>query len=195
LDPAEEENGLPGYLLHTIGRLELLSLDDVEEETNEEVGDGGDSDVEGDDLAEHDGAMNMAISERLATIVDEDGSDIVNNGESNYIELRKGSHPKLHIPGIPNSWVPTMQKMEKGALDFDAIDNPGRWCNFTFRPGFASNGGVYTKHTLSTGATPVPEVDGKCSRGPWEFHYQGFKGEGSFWCCIESCTEINSMVD
>jgi hypothetical protein len=179
VDPAEEENGLPGYLLRTIGRLELLSLDDVEEETNE-VGDGGDSDVEGDDLAEHDEAMTAAISERLATIVDEDGNDIVDDGDSNYIELRKGSHPELHIPGIPLSWVPAVQKVEKGEPDFDALDNPGRWCNFTFRPEFASNGGVYTKHTLSTGATPVPEVDGKRSRGPWEFHYQGFKGEGSF---------------
>jgi hypothetical protein len=124
--------------------------------------------------------MNTAISERLTTIVDEDGNDIVDDGDSNYIELRKGSHPELHIPGIPISWVPSMQKVEKGEPDFDAIDNPGRWCNFTFRPDFASNGGVYTNHTLSTGATPVPEVDGKRSRDPWEFHYQGFKGECSF---------------
>ena len=49
LDEDEAVDSLPGYLLRSIARLELLSLSDVEEETNE-VGDGGDSDVEGDDL-------------------------------------------------------------------------------------------------------------------------------------------------
>jgi hypothetical protein len=42
-NPLEDAYLLPGYLLFTVGRLELLSLSDVEEETNE-VGDGGDSD-------------------------------------------------------------------------------------------------------------------------------------------------------
>jgi hypothetical protein len=100
---------LPGYLICTIGR----PLSDVEEETNE-VGDGGDRDVEGDDLAEHDKAMNTAIAERLATIVDDDGNEVVDDCESNFIQLRKISHPELHIPGIPENWVPAMQKVEKG---------------------------------------------------------------------------------
>jgi hypothetical protein len=73
-----------------------------------------------------------------------------------------------------------MQKVEQGEPNFDEIDDPGRWCKFTFCPEFDSNGGAYTKHTLSTGATPVPEVDGKRCRDLWEFHYQGFKGKESF---------------
>jgi hypothetical protein len=176
-NPLEEAPALPCYLLRTIARIELLSLDDVEEETNE-VGDGGDSDVEGDDLTEHDEAMKTVILERLATEADDDGNDIVDDGDSNCILLKKGSHPEIKIPGIPDNWVPPHQKVEKGEPNFDEIDNPGKWCNFTFRPEFGAHGGAYTKHTLSTGATPVPEVDGKRCRGPWEFFYQGYKGEG-----------------
>jgi hypothetical protein len=124
--------------------------------------------------------MNAAIAKRFATVVNNDDNGIVDDGDSNCILLKKGSHPNLHIPGIPVNWVPAMQKVEQGKPNFDEINNPGWWCNFTFCPEFGSNGGAYTKQTLSTGATPVPEVDGKCCRGPWEFHYQGFKGKGSF---------------
>ena len=179
LDEDEAADSLPGYLLRSIARLELLSLSDVEEETNE-VGDGGDSDVEGDDLEEHDEAMTTAIAERLATAADDDGNEIIDDGDRNSFLLKKGSHPDLNIPSIPENWVPATQKVEKGEPTFDEIDNPGQWCNFTFRPEFGANGGAYTKHTLPTGATPVPEVDGKRCRGPWEFHYQGYKSEGSF---------------
>ena len=166
------DNRLPAYLLRSIARLELLSLSDVEEETNE-VGDGGDSDVEGDDLAEHDEAMTTAIAERLATAADDDGNEIIDDGDRSSILLKKGFHPDINIPSVPENWVPATQKVEKGEPNFDEIDNPGKWCNFTFRPEFGSNGGAYTKHTLPTGATPVPEVDGKRCRGAWEFHYCG----------------------
>jgi hypothetical protein len=176
IEDVEDVNPLPGYLLRTITRIEQLSLIDVEEENNE-VGDGGDSDVEGDDLAEHDEAMNTAISERVATAVEDDGDVAVDDCQSNFVELRKD----LSMPGVPENWVRAVPKLNKGEpATFEEIDNPGRWCSFTFRPEFASSGGAYTKHTLSTGATPVGKgPDGKRSRGPWEFHYQGFKGDSN----------------
>ena len=96
-DPSqwEEDSELPVYLLRAIGRLELLSLSDVEEETNE-VGDGGDSDIEGDDLVEHGKAMNDALADRLATIADDDGNEIVDDGANNSILLKKGYDPGRH---------------------------------------------------------------------------------------------------
>ena len=137
-----------------------MSLNDVEEETNE-VGDGGDSDVEGDDLAEHDEAMTAALADRLATKADDNGNDIFEDGDNNSILLKKGFDPEINIPSIPDNWVPVAQKVDKGEPTFDDVDNPGKWCNFTFRPEFGTNGGAYTKHTLSTGAISVPKVDGK----------------------------------
>ncbi len=118
LDEDKAADSLPDYLLRSIARLELLSLSDVEEETNE-VGDGGDSDVEGDDLEEHDEAMTTAIAERLATAADDDGNEIIDDGDRNSFLLKKGSHPDLNIPSIPENWVPATQKVEKGEPTFD----------------------------------------------------------------------------
>ena len=87
-EAADSSDSLPGYLLGSIARLELLSLTDVEEEINE-VGDGGASDVEGDDLEEHDNAMNAAITERLVTTADDDGKEVIDDSDRNSFLLKK----------------------------------------------------------------------------------------------------------
>ena len=117
--------------------------------------------MEGDDLEEHNDVMNAAIAERLATTANDDGNEVIDDSDRNSFLLKKGSHPEIKIPSIPEDWVPATQKVQKGEPDFDEVDNPGQWCNFTFCPEFAASGGAYTKHTLPTAATPVPEVDGK----------------------------------
>ncbi len=127
--------------------------------------------MEGDDLEEQDNAMNAAIAERLVSTADDDGNEVIDNSDRNSFLLKKGSHPEISIPSIPENWVPATQKVQKGEPDFDEVNNPSQWWNFTFRPEFAAGGGAYTKHTLPTAATPVPEVYGKGCRGKWEFHY------------------------
>jgi hypothetical protein len=126
LDGDKAANSLPGYLLRSIVRLELLLLSDVEGETNK-VGDGGVSDVEGVNLEEHNKAMTTAIAERLATVVDDDGNEIIDNGNKKSFLLKKGSHPDINIPRIPEkNRVPATQKVEKGEPNFDESDNPGQ---------------------------------------------------------------------
>ncbi len=81
-DHLEEDNPLPDYLLRTIGRLELLSLNDVVEESNE-AGDGGDSDAEGNDACDHDVALTtsvldwMSLLEEMAVVEDAINNSVV----------------------------------------------------------------------------------------------------------------------
>ena len=78
-----------------------------------------------------------------------------------------------HHPGTPSNWVAPAAKSAQGEPDFHLVDNPGNWLDFTFRPQFKTPSGPYVCHALPTGATPVPETNGK-DGGRWEFHYSGW---------------------
>jgi len=94
------------------------------------------------------------------------------------------------IPGAPNGWVlpchpedwkPNPKKLNKNEPDvpFDAIDNPGSWSECVFRPKFAGKGGHgnYVCHQLPTGATPVPETNGRRKVGDFDFFHTGWQKE------------------
>ena len=154
-------------------------MDDVLEDVNEE-GPGGDSDNEADDMLEHDSAMVEAMEERRQLeAVEED--ETVEFNDRNAILLKKGgTEPVLKLPGPPPDWSAPARKEAKGEPLFSDVDNPGGWDEFTYRPEFATKGDKqYVKHVLPTGATPVPEVDGKRKVGPWEFFYGGWKDSGN----------------
>ena len=84
-------------------------------------------------------------------------------------------------PSAPDDWTPQAKKLNKKepAAPFESLDNPGKWSKFVYRPKFASKGGHgdYVSHTLPTGATPVPETNGKRSVGDFDFFYQGWQKE------------------
>ena len=78
-----------------------------------------------------------------------------------------------------NYEVPAKKDIEEP--DFNAIDNPGNWNQFIFRPIYDKSGRgatakyKYVHHELPTGCTPVPmNENGKREVGGWEFHYGGW---------------------
>ena len=173
--PVEDEDTLPLYLVRNVGKArETINMDEVLEEFNEEGF--GDSDNEADDLLDHDDAMTAALEERreIAAVEEEETVEFT---DRNAILLQKGATgPPLKLPGAPTNWLAPSRKVAKGEPLFLEVDNPGGWDEFTFRPEFATKGEKqYVRHVLPTGASPVPEVDGKRKVGPWEFFYGGWK--------------------
>jgi hypothetical protein len=85
------------------------------------------------------------------------------------------------VPSTPTDWEPPAPNTSKGEPDFSMLDNPGDRTPFTFRPDFdKTNPKQYKKHSLPTGATPVPaDAEGKRSHSEWEFHYKGWTGDGN----------------
>jgi hypothetical protein len=172
------EDSLPLYLVRTISRArETINMDEVLEDMQEEGF--GDSDNEADDVLDHDDAMIAALAERrdIAAVEEE---ETVEFSDRNAILLQKGATvPALKLPGPPTNWLAPSRKVAKGEPLFLDVDNPGGWDEFTYRPEFSPKGEKqYVRHVLPTGASPVPEVDGKRAVGPWEFFYGGWKDMG-----------------
>jgi len=150
------------YMTRDGQRSEALDEADVAEDEKEE----GDTDsIQGNERAEElESASEEAFWERVAVLVNkEDGveNSILAKSE---LELQKqvGNPTKLRYPQPPDDWKPTETKREQGEPPFEDVDNPGKWCQFTFRPKFtkpAKKGekGKYSGHELPTGARPVPK--------------------------------------
>ena len=170
-------DGLPMYLVLPDTTNNVLCATDVDEEEAEE-GDGGDSDIEGDDFDLHDTSMMEALQERTEDFLEGDNdSALVQDTNVNSILLHQGIlrvPANVTIPGTPSDWVAPAAKSAQGEPDFHLVDNPGNWSDFTFRPQFKTPSGPYICHALPTGATPVPETNGKRVVGDWEFHYSGW---------------------
>lgn len=135
---ALEDDGLPSYLVRTVGRGEGLNMVDVREDIQEEGF--GDSDNEADDLLEHDTAMEEAMAERreLAGVEEE---ETVEFNDRNAILLQKGAAgPAIKLPGPPTNWSVPARKEAKGEPIFSLVDNPGGWHEFTYRPEFSTKG-------------------------------------------------------
>ena len=79
-------------------------------------------------------------------------------------------------PSAPEGWQIPAPKINKGEPEnFNAIDNPGGWCSYTYQAKFKKGTGEYLYHSLPTGATPVPaNEEGKRVHAGWEFHYSGW---------------------
>lgn len=81
-------------------------------------------------------------------------------------------------PSPPEGWTPPATKTNAGEPKFEDVDNPGGWSEYIFQPIFdvkkKAKVKPYIHHCLPTGATPVPELNGKRSIGGWDFHYAGW---------------------
>jgi hypothetical protein len=149
-----------------------LLMADIEEDENEE-GDGGDSDEEGEDCALFDDAACEALLENDFPS-DESNAVLDTPKKNEVLMLKDGMHSQLKVPGAPLSWKPKACATAKGEPEFGDVDNPGKWSEFTFRAEFDTKG-KYKRHSIPTGAMPVPLKDGKRKIGEWEFFYDKWK--------------------
>ena len=60
-------------------------------------------------------------------------------------------------PRTPIDWTPPPVKTRLGEPEFEPVDNPGQWSEFTFRPVFSKGVGIYKIHSLPTGFIPLPQ--------------------------------------
>ena len=70
-----------------------------------------------------------------------------------------------------------MRKADKREIAFDQVDNPGNWCEYTFRPKFHESTKNYLYHCMPAGARPVPldPTSNKRVTGGYEFFYNGWE--------------------
>ena len=144
-----------------------------------DVGDGGDSDEEHDDFLDiamaavlDDYKPSAVLIDNIDSFVDaEKNQDMPNGDNCNNIEV---INQCVKFPSAPETWSPSEPK--NGQPVFSNVDNPGNWCQFTFRPEFNRGNGPYKCHSLPTGVSPVAKNgDGKRVEGGWEFYYDGWK--------------------
>ena len=156
-----------------------------EEDKNCE-GDGGMSDEEGegyDTVAAFVRGMTEAERERYLN----DNSEIEDDAEGEEFSCAPGNTIDAAAPlfGAPKGWLPPQPpeswtapepKTDCGEPDFAAVDNPGRWSQYTFTPTFDSKK-QYVEHSMPAGAVPVPvnPATGKREIGGYEFFYDGWK--------------------
>ena len=141
-------------------------------------GDGGDSDIEGEDRREFEEVALEAMEEKIQANTDD--SNAVAHTEKQYEVLlsQMTSGNLTRLPAPPEDWVAPAPKTIKGEPSFIAVDNPGDWCEYTYRAEFDSKG-RYKHHTIPTGAVPVPLKDGERKLGGWEFHYDGWESDNN----------------
>ena len=151
----------------------------------EELGDGGDSDVEGELAEELDDAVKDSMMENRVHM---DDKEVIEFSDRNVMNLSPSESEKWkddlqkYVPSYPDDWVPDEKRIEQGEpAMFNDVDNPGNWSEFIFRPEFESGrnrGGKYKGHFLPTGATPLPVgPNGKRTINGWEFFYNGWENE------------------
>jgi hypothetical protein len=87
-----------------------------------------------------------------------------------------GCPPGWKPPTAPPEWVAPPPKTDLGEPEFEDVDNPGKWSDFTFRARFNKRKKEYAYHAMPTGATPVPidPATGTRSIEDWTFHYGGW---------------------
>ena len=130
--------------------------------------------------------MQSATKERLEVLIkmEDDTDEIVNDCDTNSILVVKGLGKEVAVSQRPDDWTPKAPNKAAGEPELAAIDNPGEWDMYTYRPRFCSKAkkdfkkGQYTHHALPTGARPVPADDtGSRQKAGWEFHYKKWTNE------------------
>jgi hypothetical protein len=150
-----------------------LILADVEED-QEDQGDGGGSDIEGEDGRDFEESAVEAMEENIQANAD-DSNAVAHTAKQYKVLLSRMTYGDLiHLPSPPEDWVAPEPKTLKGEPAFSNVDNPGDWSQYTYRADFDSKG-KYKHHTIPTGAVPVPLENGKRKLRLWEFHYKGWK--------------------
>lgn len=151
----------------------------------QQEGDGGDSDIDGDEAAIHTEATELlarlGIDKRRNAFTDEMEADLDYDDEGEEFE------PSSHIPGAPPNWLPPQPpetftgyrpKPNSGAPStFGEVDNPGGWSEFVFQPRYNKQN-KYTNHYTPCGAVVLPpDAQGKRVVNGWEFFYNGWEGD------------------
>jgi hypothetical protein len=153
-----DDNGVPKYMLCLDRRLGLLEKAHVLERERE-LGDGGDSDEEGEEILIHyEARVESAEERREAT---DDNNSLEDKDDNAAILARNNMNmsvdPRMRLPEPPPEWVPPLPKVDKGEPMLSDVDNPGNWQEFTFTAKMENC--RYKHYCLPTGAVPVPPKD------------------------------------
>ena len=134
-----------------------------------EKGDGGCSDEEGEEINDHNEAVVLNRDEQVL------------RDEANDLDVDEEGVKCDNIPGAPNGWIPPgppdtwtgyIPKFD-APPNFDDVDNPGGWSDFTFRPVYKDR--KYVGHFTPSAAKVVPkDKDGHRISNGWTFHYDGW---------------------
>ena len=166
-------------------------IDQMEKAELEEDADGGNSDIEGEEAEIFEESYVRAMIDRNSHKDSEIHVEEINSGDIAFVLADKGVLPeddqvdlleKVHT--VPDDWTVPVKKEEGDAEpDFEALDNPGNWNSYIFRPVYKKIGKgkdakyKYIKHELPTGCTPVPMKNGKREVNGWNFFYRGWKSQ------------------
>ena len=177
-------------LWENANRRENPVADDSDKEEEEDVGVAANEAAI--DRGEHDDEVNRAIGieDSWADFIASYQGEVDMEREAHRLAALNAQSLAVAIPGAPVGWIPPgapddwtpdavkVQKKEPNVA-FETIDNPGGWSQFVYRPKFGGKGGHgdYVDHQLPTGATPVPEANGRRTAGGFEFFYKGWQKE------------------
>ena len=170
----------------------------AEMEKDTHGGDGGDSDVEGDECLIHESGVVQGDNDHIEPedgrgkslgIVDLTNSSggvmgnmIMTEGNVSDVQLESAmAKTDLKIASPPPDWTAPSPQQSRGEPKFEDLDNPGQWPQYCFWPVFngRSSSTRYKYHALPTGAMPVPKnEDGFRSFNGWDFYYNGWTNPG-----------------
>jgi hypothetical protein len=110
----------------------------VTEEASEE-GD-GDSNCSAAELEELDSLVQSATKERLEVLskMKDDTGKIIIDSPKNCILTVKGLGKEVALSKAPDNWTPKAPNKAAGEPELAAINNPGKWDMYTYRPKFCS---------------------------------------------------------
>jgi hypothetical protein len=152
---------------------------------HEQTGDGGDSDIDGDEAALHTDATpvvaRFGLDKRRNPFTDAD-ADLDYDDEGEEFESSTNS-----IPGAPPNWLPPQPPETFGGYvplpnsgapsKFEDVDNPAGWSEFAFQARYDKSN-KYSKHYTPCGAVVVPpNENGDRIVNGWKFYYNGWDGD------------------
>jgi len=149
---------------------------------DDDEADGGDSDVEGDEIHHHTAMLVERFIFDAEELLEEEVDLDADAFKEEDGELVKGDRVKydrhttdLKIHKVPEGYI--IQPYEvAGTPAWEDVDNPGGWDHKTFQPKYTGTAPhlQYKHHALATGVTPVPaDRNGKREHNGFEFIYDG----------------------
>ena len=145
-------------------------------EEEEEEGDDS-SNCCANEVEELNTSLRSAYMDRVEVLFHEGIEEIVSDSKINCCLFVNELGARVSLAKPPDNWVPKEPKVEAGEPEFDEVDNPGSWNQFTFKPKFSVRKagqvpkGQYMHHALPMGARPVPQdEEGERRKAGWDFH-------------------------
>ena len=155
---------------------EIHSLIQRLELEDKDGGDGGDSDIEGEEVRCHAIRKSFESEPDVEDAIqgEEFGAEVGGPKRSRMLKLTatgsteiigevaedggsSGNNPvQLQLPKRETNWTPPAVILDKGEVPFERVVNLGGWDEYYFLPKF-NKSGRYMGHFLPTGATPVPK--------------------------------------